>query len=181
MLTIEPRIVNVFWACSPISVQSYVLLLHVLRPTPNTLHSKHWCPIMAYVGFMHIYLSIPSVSMKQRSLGESIHWLSQCVLMFGVTQCYSYSTRKLCFTKQSHSCFMIAIQPIESSLQKKLNSWVSVNTLRISLVIGINWCVEKYNYSWFVWNSIATLVHATFLPLSFYSNKSIHTSLGVPS
>jgi hypothetical protein len=57
VLTIESRMVSIFWACSPISFKHIFFLVPILRSTPNHVPLKYrrvdyWC-----FGIKHVYLN----------------------------------------------------------------------------------------------------------------------------
>jgi hypothetical protein len=57
MLNIEPRIVSIFWACSPIYLKHLSFVVSVLRSTPNHKSLKCRCPDYCYVGSTLVYLN----------------------------------------------------------------------------------------------------------------------------
>ena len=59
MVTVEPRMVSAFWACSPISFEHMISSWHsFLDPHLTTYHSNIRCPDYCFVGFRHIYFML---------------------------------------------------------------------------------------------------------------------------
>ena len=57
MLITEPtKIINIFWACNPISSKHMSLWLYVLRSTPNHKPLTYMCHNCCCVQFRHVYL-----------------------------------------------------------------------------------------------------------------------------
>ena len=55
MLTIEPRMINIFWTHYLISSKTHAVMVSVLRSTPSHKPLKYKCPSYCYIDIKHIH------------------------------------------------------------------------------------------------------------------------------